>query len=298
MQNAIGDMLPLLACPQSHRPLRLENGELVAAERRYRVEAGVPILLRPSGEASTAAAVRDAFRSRSGSYFADNYVEAKNPERARRQARIVTLLEGLVSGDSVVLEAGAGPAVLAEALEPMAGAYVALDLSIHNLLAARDRIGQFAGVVGDLTALPFTSDAFDGAVAIGCLEYVDDLETAIGELCRVTKPGGFVLMSFANAHSPRRWWDEAVTHRLSRLRRRRTHAVYRRRLTSRRAATQMVERADGFVEGVEPLNPGLLGYPLSSSRRIQRAEEALARRLAPARVCASELIVLGRKRDS
>lgn len=43
MQNAIGDMLPLLACPQSHRPLRLENGELVAAERRYRVEAGVPI---------------------------------------------------------------------------------------------------------------------------------------------------------------------------------------------------------------------------------------------------------------
>lgn len=298
MQNAIEDMLPLLACPESGRPLRLDNGELVAAERRYRVEAGFPILLRPSGGASTAAAVRDAFRSRSGSYFADNYVDAQNPERARRQGRIRTMLEGLVSSDSVVLEAGAGPAVLAEALEPMAGAYLALDLSIDNLLAARDRIGQFTGVVGDLTALPFANEAFDGAVAIGCLEYVGEVETAVAELCRVTKPGGFVLMTFANAHSPRRWWDEAVTHRLSRLRRRRTRAVYRRRLTSRMAAMRMVERADTFVESLEPLNPGLLGYPLSSSLRIQRAEEALARRFAPARLSASELIVLGRKRSA
>lgn len=295
MQNAIDDMLPLLACPESRRPLRLDNGDLVAAERRYRVEADFPILLRTSG-APTAAAIRDAFRSRSGSYFADNYVGGQNPERTTRQSRIVTLLEGLVSNESVVLEAGAGPAVLAEALEPMAGAYLALDLSLDNLLAARTRIGQFAGVVGDLTALPFANDAFDGVVAIGCLEYVGEVETAVAELCRVTKPGGFVLMTFANAHSPRRWWDEAVTHRLSRLRRRRTRPVYRRRLTSRRAATKMVECADTVVERVEPLNPGLLGYPLSRSRRVQRAEEALARRVKPARLAASELIVLARKR--
>ena len=63
-------------------------------------------------------------------------------------------------------------------------------------------------------------------------------------------------MTFANARSPRRWWDEAVTHRLSRLRRRRTHSVYQRRLTTRKAATKMVERAGATVESVEAVNPG------------------------------------------
>jgi SAM-dependent methyltransferase len=295
MQNAIRDILPLLACPESQTPLRLEDGALVTAECRYRVEAGFPILLRRSREAPEATAVRNAFRSRSGSYFEDNYASPRNPERARRRSRTAELLEELVSRDSVVLEAGAGPAVLAEVLEPRVSAYVALDLSLDNLLAARDRIGPFAGVIGDLTALPFADGVFDGTVAVGCLEYVDEVDTAVAELCRVTKPGGFVLMSFANARSPRRGWDEAVTNRLSRMRRRRTRSVYRRRLTTSTAAARMVEGAGATVERVEPFNPGLLGYPLSGLRAVQRVEDALGRRFEPVRRCASELIVLARR---
>jgi SAM-dependent methyltransferase len=205
-----------------------------------------------------------------------------------------------VGPDTVVLEAGAGPAVLGEVLRARAATYVALDLSLDNLVAARERIGEFAGVVGDLTALPIADNAFDGTAAIGCLEYVPDLEAAVGELCRVTAPGGFILASFANRDSPRRWWDEAVIHRLSRLRRRRRGeggSVYRRRLTSRSEASELLGRGGANVERVELLNPGLIGYPLSRSAHIRRMEEGLARRSGAARARASELIVLARKRS-
>lgn len=266
-------------------------------ERRYPVEAGFPVLLTSASSPATAAVI-DAFRSRSVTYFGDNYSCGQNAERAARQQRVTELLEQLVGADSVVLEAGSGPAVLGETLRSTAGTYVALDLSLHNLLAARNRIGEFAGVVGDLTALPIADKAFDGTLAIGCLEYVPDLEAAVNELCRATTPGGFILATFANADSPRRRWDEAVTHRVSRLRRRRRgegRSIYRRQLISDRRATELLERGGALVERIEPLNPGLLGYPLSRSGRVHRAEERLASRFAPVRARASELLVLARK---
>jgi SAM-dependent methyltransferase/uncharacterized protein YbaR (Trm112 family) len=300
MPTAPSDILALLACPESRRPLRRDGAELVEdgpSERRYPVEAGFPILL-PRSVGPVATAVGEAFRSRSATYFPDNYSPGRNPERAARQHRVTELLEQLVRPDSLVLEAGAGPAVLGEALRARAATYVALDLSLHNLLAARERIGEFHGVVGDLTALPVADHAFDGTVAIGCLEYVPDLEAAVGELCRATAPEGFILATFANANSPRRWWDEAVIHRLSRWRRRRRgeeSSIYGRRLTSPVEATEMFERAGARVDRIERLNPGLIGYPLSASGHVRRAEEGLARRFGPARARASELIVLARK---
>lgn len=300
MATTSSDILGLLACPETRRPLRLDGDQLVAdgpGEHRYPIEEGFPVLVW-SSEDPVAKAVVEAFRSRSTTYFADNYGLGQNADRAARQQRVTQLLGQLVHPGAAVLEAGAGPAVLADALAANTGRYVALDLSLENLVAARRRIGEFAGVVGDLAALPVRDEAFDGTVAIGCLEYVQNMEAAVAELCRVTVPGGFILASFASSESPRRWWDEGVVHRASRMRQRargRGRSVYERQLTSRARAGHLFLRGGALVERIEPLNPGLIGYPLSGSARVRQAEQRLARRFEPVRARASELLVLARK---
>ncbi|MEM7742942.1 MAG: methyltransferase domain-containing protein [Pseudomonadota bacterium] len=51
-------------------------------------------------------------------------------------------------------------------------------------------------VKGRLEALPFTDGEFDMVTCAWALETVPDLKTAIGELCRVVRPGGVLCLIF------------------------------------------------------------------------------------------------------
>src|SRR5207248_813222 len=160
--------------------LELADGVLSAqggSGRRYPVQERIPILLPDVDEPAVRSQIT-AYLTRGASYYRDNYGGA-NPQRDARLGLVTDLLEGLVRPGADVLEAGAGPAVLAEPIRELTQRYVALDLSLDNLLAGRERAGDFAAVVGTLTALPFRDGAFDVVLAIGCLEYVPDLERAL-----------------------------------------------------------------------------------------------------------------------
>jgi SAM-dependent methyltransferase len=50
-------------------------------------------------------------------------------------------------------------------------------------------------------ALPFGADSFDGAFCKGALDHFDDPERCIGEMARVTRPGGRVVLAVANFDS-------------------------------------------------------------------------------------------------
>jgi SAM-dependent methyltransferase len=50
-------------------------------------------------------------------------------------------------------------------------------------------------------ALPFGADAFDGAFCKGALDHFDDPERCIGEMARVTRPGGRIVLAVANFDS-------------------------------------------------------------------------------------------------
>ena len=50
-------------------------------------------------------------------------------------------------------------------------------------------------------ALPFAADSFDGAFCKGALDHFDQPLRAIGEMARVTKPGGRVVLAIANFDS-------------------------------------------------------------------------------------------------
>ena len=72
---------------------------------------------------------------------------------------------------------------------------------------------------GDLTRLAIPSNSYDVVMCLGVLMHIPDVERAIDELIRVTKPGGVLLISEANRASPEyalsrvywRFWSKRIT---------------------------------------------------------------------------------------
>ncbi len=86
-----------------------------------------------------------------------------------------------------------------------------VDISAPALAKLRGR--NACVVLGEVTSLPFASDAFDLVCALDIIEHVDDDDGALSELVRVAKPGGTLLIS--TPLHPSRWtsFDDFVGHK-------------------------------------------------------------------------------------
>jgi len=108
------------------------------------------------------------------------------------------MLEGYVSPGDRVLDAGCGPGRFTLELLRLGAHVTALDISSGQLELLRARVPDVEAVVGDITDLSgFPDDGVDVSVCFGGpLSYVvDRAQQAVGELARVTRPGGHVLVS-------------------------------------------------------------------------------------------------------
>jgi SAM-dependent methyltransferase len=67
--------------------------------------------------------------------------------------------------------------------------------------------------VGDGRALPFEDGSFDHATSISVLEHIEDgAATALGELARVVRPGGRVLVTLPYAPTYREEWRDTPVY--------------------------------------------------------------------------------------
>lgn len=117
----------------------------------------------------------------------------------------VRMLEQFVRSGDTVLDAGAGPGRFTIELARIGANVVALDVSPGQLELHRTRTLEAGAdeqvrerVVGDITDLSrFDDDVFDATVCLGGpISYVvERADDALGELARVTRPGGHLLVS-------------------------------------------------------------------------------------------------------
>ncbi len=123
------------------------------------------------------------------------------------------LIELFRLGD--VLDVGSGDGVIAELLAPRAKSFTCLDRSEKMIAAARRRLDGLSNVHfahGDMHELPFEAARFDEVLLFNTLTYAHDPRRAIGEVSRVLRPGGTVVLVTLRAHE-----HESVTAAYSHL---------------------------------------------------------------------------------
>ena len=125
------------------------------------------------------------------------------------EARAIRRAAGVVS-DTRVFDAGCGTGRFASILEAEGGAVIALDHDPGMLAVASSRLAGPC-LLGDVAQLPLRSSLVDVAVAVTVLEFVSEPAVALGELARVTRPGGRIVVGALNPNSP---WGLAHRRRL------------------------------------------------------------------------------------
>lgn len=131
---------------------------------------------------------------------ADRFARTAERVAAHQDARAERLAEQLrdfveLRRDERALDVGTGAGALAFALAPLVREVVGLDPVPELLELARARaLPNTEFVEGDGTALPFRDGNFDLAGTHRTLHHVAQPDRIVGELARVTRPGGRVLV--------------------------------------------------------------------------------------------------------
>jgi ubiquinone/menaquinone biosynthesis C-methylase UbiE len=100
-----------------------------------------------------------------------------------------------------VLELGCGTGLILARIAEVAKEAVGIDLSEGMAQRARDR--GLDVHIGSVCDLPFEDDQFDLTYSFKVLAHVPDIDLAVREAARVTRPGGHLLLEFYNPWSLR-----------------------------------------------------------------------------------------------
>ncbi len=100
-----------------------------------------------------------------------------------------------------VLELGCGTGLILARIAEIAEEAVGIDLSEGMAQRARDRGLDVR--IGSVCDLPFEDDQFDLTYSFKVLAHIPDIEGAVREAARVTRPGGHLLLEFYNPWSLR-----------------------------------------------------------------------------------------------
>ena len=104
----------------------------------------------------------------------------------------------------MILDVGCGTGMFTLNILGLGTRVIGLDISQPMLVYAGQKAENypFRGVAGDMRVLPFADKCFDRVVSMTALEFTEDGKGAVGELFRVTKKGGVVVVTTLNSLSP------------------------------------------------------------------------------------------------
>ncbi|HLY48157.1 MAG TPA: methyltransferase domain-containing protein [Solirubrobacteraceae bacterium] len=125
--------------------------------------------------------------------WASTYDDPGNPLIAAEEPAVWELLDRAMPGRA--LDAACGTGRHTAHLVKHGHEVTGVDQSEAMLTRARARAPEAHFLQADLRELPFDEDSFDLAVCALALEHFRELADALGELARVVRPGGPVVLS-------------------------------------------------------------------------------------------------------
>ena len=107
------------------------------------------------------------------------------------------IVAGLIEPDDRVLECACGTGLLIEVIAQRCARLTATDFAPRMLARARKNCAAFGNVTfenADITALDYPDGSFDAVVAGNVIHLLDNPMKALGELDRVCRPGGRLII--------------------------------------------------------------------------------------------------------
>jgi len=158
--NRLANLLPILRCPRSHRPLAISRNQLLVEgdhEASWPILRGVPNLFTglPSPE------IKD-----------EKHISHPLPSH---------LLDKIKATSGLVLNLSAGGS--AE--------------KIGNIVEVEFALFRHTDIIADAHILPFVDECFEGIISMNAFEHYHNPNQVAADLMRVLKPGGWVVVQTA-----------------------------------------------------------------------------------------------------
>ena len=124
--------------------------------------------------------------------------------RGRHTAVLAWIDRLALAPGSQVLEIGCGAGFMSVALAQRGFRVQAIDATENMVELARRHAGESGNTdllsvdVGDVYALAFEDESFDFVLAIGVVPWLGRVELATQEMARVTRPGGYIILTADN----------------------------------------------------------------------------------------------------
>jgi ubiquinone/menaquinone biosynthesis C-methylase UbiE len=134
---------------------------------------------------------------------------SSGPDRARRQARMLTTILNRMTSPAVIVDVGCGDGAAAEVVARLHPGHrlVGIDWSAAALRQAQARglAVVRAGVEGP--GLPLASESADVVIMSEVIEHLVDTDSALDEAFRILKAGGSLLLSTPNLAA---WYNRGL----------------------------------------------------------------------------------------
>ena len=95
---------------------------------------------------------------------------------------------------SELLDAGCAKGRFSKILAQIGAIMTGIDPTESFIEIARENVSEVKFDIASVTEIPYEDQRFDGIFCIEVLEHVPDTEKAIGEMARVLKPGGKIII--------------------------------------------------------------------------------------------------------
>ncbi|GAB4342568.1 MAG: class I SAM-dependent methyltransferase [Candidatus Abyssubacteria bacterium] len=154
--------------------------------------------------------------------------------------------------EGCLLEVGIGTGRLAESLSAKYS-IVGVDDSQEALSLARERI-RYRLIRGTLLELPIKSETCSAVIALDVLEHLENDQTGLAEMLRVSKDGGLLLINVPAFQFMWSSWDERLGHK---------------RRYSKRAFRRLLQETSVEIIHLGYLN-SLLFLPIIAYRKLMR----------------------------
>ncbi|MFQ5681694.1 MAG: ArsR/SmtB family transcription factor [Candidatus Binatia bacterium] len=155
---------------------------------------------------------------RSRNYFEEIAGDWERIRRSYFDDRVTSLaIEKLLPSDLILADVGCGTGSLTFELSRIAKKVIAIDLSREMIryagrAAKGKRISNVEFRLGDAEDLPVEAECVDAAFCLMVLHFLKDPARAIAELCRITRPGGSLILLDLVPHR-QEWMRGEMAHR-------------------------------------------------------------------------------------